>query len=132
MPAPFVTWPAWRKSLIKRVISCGWIISTRPSRIPTKPWWLKARSTSEILATEKYITKDFLPVYLSTANEDFIHDQTIKFADFLEAKGVEYVCKSFGDEKHPEPHVFLMNQRDELAKQCNEEEVAFFKAHLVN
>ena len=39
---------------------------------------------AELLATEKYITKDFLPVYLSTANEDFIHDQTIKFADFLE------------------------------------------------
>ena len=87
---------------------------------------------AELLATEKYITKDFLPVYLSTANKDFIHDQTIKFAGFLEAKGVEYVCKSFGNQDHPEPHVFLMNQRDELAKQCNEEELAFFKAHLVN
>ena len=85
----------------------------------------------DMLQTEKYITKDFLPCYLTTANEDFIHDQTIKFDGFLTALGVEHICKSFGDADHPEPHVFLMNQKDTLAKQANDEEMAFFRAHMI-
>lgn len=86
----------------------------------------------EMMDTEKYVTKDFLPCYLSTANEDFIHDQTIKFDGFLTALGVEHICKSFGDEKHPEPHVFLINQKDDLAAQCRKEQIQFFRDHLVN
>ena len=34
-------------------------------------------------------------------------------------------------EKHPEPHVFLINQKDELAKEANDEEAAFFRRHIV-
>ena len=49
----------------------------------------------------------------------------------LRAKGVEVIQKSWGDEKHPEPHVFLINQKDELAKEANDEEAAFFRRHIV-
>ncbi|WP_334116939.1 alpha/beta hydrolase [Ligilactobacillus sp.] len=82
------------------------------------------------ISAEYYITEDFLPCYLSTANEDFIHDQTIKLAGFLTARGVEHVCRSYGDKDNPQPHVFLMNQKDETARQCNEDEVEFFREHM--
>ena len=82
------------------------------------------------ISAEDYITEDFLPCYLSTANEDFLHDQTIKLAGFLTARGVEHVCRSYGDKDNPQPHVFLMNQKDETARQCNEDEVEFFRKHM--
>lgn len=82
------------------------------------------------LQVENYITKDYLPTFITTANQDFIHDCAIRLDGFLRAKGVEVICKSFGDEKHPEPHVFLINQKDELAKQANDEEAEFFRKHL--
>lgn len=49
---------------------------------------------------------------------------------FLTARGVEHVCRSYGDKDNPQPHVFLMNQKDETAKQCNEDEVEFFRKHM--
>ncbi|MGN1407573.1 alpha/beta hydrolase [Lactobacillus sp.] len=84
----------------------------------------------DLLNVEKYITSDFLPTYISTANEDFIHDCAVRLDGFLRAKGVEVVEKSFGDADHPEPHVFLINQKDDLARQCNDEEMEFFKKHF--
>lgn len=73
----------------------------------------------------------FLPTFISTANEDFIHDCAVRLDGFLRAKGIEVIQKSWGDEKHPEPHVFLINQKDELAKEANDEEAAFFRRHIV-
>ena len=63
--------------------------------------------------------------------EDFIHDCAVRLDGFLRAKGIEVIQKSWGDEKHPEPHVFLINQKDELAKEANDEEAEFFRKHLV-
>ena len=84
----------------------------------------------DLLNVEKYITEDFLPTFISTANQDFIHDCAVRLDGFLRAKGIEVIQKSWGDEKHPEPHVFLINQKDELAKDANDEEAAFFKKHI--
>lgn len=83
------------------------------------------------LHVENYITEDFLPTFITTANEDFIHDCSIRLDGFLRAKGVEVICKSFGDQNHPEPHVFLINQKDDLANQANDEEAEFFRKHMV-
>lgn len=85
----------------------------------------------DMIDTEKYITKDFLPSFMTTANEDFIRDQTMKFDGFLRAKGLSHVTKSYGDDEHPEGHVFICNQKDALAQQAMDEEVAFFKQYLV-
>ncbi|MBP2058641.1 acetyl esterase/lipase [Lactobacillus colini] len=82
------------------------------------------------LHVEEYITADFLPTFITTANRDFIHDCSIRLDGFLRAKGIEVICKSFGDEEHPEPHVFLINQKDELASQANDEEAEFFRRHM--
>ncbi len=85
----------------------------------------------DMLNVEKYITKDYLPTFISTANQDMIHDCAVRLDGFLRAKGVEVIQKSWGDEKHPEGHVFLINQKDALAKEANDEEAAFFRKHMV-
>lgn len=93
---------------------------------------LKAPINQDLLNTEKYITSDFLPTFISTANQDFIHDCAVRLDGFLRAKGIEVIQKSWGDENHPEPHVFLINQKDELANEANDEEAEFFRRHIVN
>lgn len=95
------------------------------------PEVMKSAKNQDLIDVEKYITGDFLPTFISTANEDFIHDCAVRLDGFLRAKGVEVIQKSWGDEKHPEPHVFLINQKDELAKEANDEEAAFFRIHIV-
>lgn len=85
---------------------------------------------SEQLNVEKYITKDFLPAYISTANQDFLRNSAFKMDGFLTAKNISHICKMYGDEKSPRGHVFLINQKDELAKKANDDEMAFLKSFL--
>ncbi len=75
------------------------------------PEVMKSAKNQDLIDVEKYITEDFLPTFISTANEDFIHDCAVRLDGFLRAKGIEVIQKSWGDEKHPEPHVFLINQK---------------------
>ncbi|WP_308556330.1 alpha/beta hydrolase [uncultured Lactobacillus sp.] len=95
-----------------------------------KPEVMTDKNKLDLLDVEKYITKDFLPTFISTANEDMIHDCAVRLDGFLRAKGVEVIQKSWGDEDHPEPHVFLINQKDDLAKEANDEEAEFFRKHM--
>lgn len=86
--------------------------------------------TNDELEVENYITKDFLPTFLTTANQDPLHDCAARLDGFLKAKGVEEVYKSYGDDQHPEPHVFIINQKDSLANKANDEEIEFFTKHI--
>ncbi|MCI1634068.1 MAG: alpha/beta hydrolase [Liquorilactobacillus nagelii] len=85
----------------------------------------------DLLNTEKYITTDYLPTFISTATEDFIRDASIKFAGFLTGKGIQHIFKEYGDQEHPRSHVFLINQKDTIADQANDDEIAFFKQFIV-
>ncbi|MFT8394021.1 MAG: alpha/beta hydrolase [Liquorilactobacillus ghanensis] len=89
------------------------------------------KNKRDLLDTEKYITADYLPTYISTATEDFIRDASIKFAGFLAEKGIKHVFKEYGDKEHPRPHVFLINQKDYIADQANDDEIKFFKQFIV-
>lgn len=84
----------------------------------------------EKLNTEKYIMKDYLPTYIATANEDFVRNNSIKLDGFLAAREVPHICKMYGDDQNPREHVFLINQKDEIAKQANDDEMEFIKKHL--
>ncbi|MCP0887458.1 alpha/beta hydrolase [Ligilactobacillus sp. WILCCON 0076] len=97
----------------------------------TAGYFTDLKTKRELLDTEKYIDSNFLPVYLSTANEDFIHDQTIKFDGFLTAKGIEHITKSYGNKDNPQGHVFLINQKDDIAAQANKDELDFFRKYIV-
>ncbi|CCI82434.1 alpha/beta hydrolase [Lactobacillus hominis] len=94
------------------------------------PELMQDEKIRDLLNVEKYITSDFLPTFISTANQDFIHDCSVRLDGFLRARGVEVIQKSWGDKKQPESHVFLINQKDELASQANDEEAEFFKKHM--
>lgn len=97
----------------------------------TAGYFTDLKAKRDMLDTENYITNDFLPVYLSTANEDFIHDLTIKFDGFLTAKKIKHVTKSYGDQENPRGHVFLINQKDDIAAQANQAELDFFRKYIV-
>lgn len=84
----------------------------------------------DMLDVEKYINEDYLPTYISTATQDFLQDTAIKLDGFLAGKGIEHIYQEYGDQDHPRGHVFLIDQKDDIATQANDDEVAFFKKHL--
>lgn len=102
-----------------------------PTRAYFTPEVLDNPANQDVLDVEKYITSDFLPTFISTANQDVIHDLAVRLGGFMRAREVEVVQKSWGDDKHPEPHVFLINQKDKLADEANDEEAEFFRKHMV-
>ncbi|HIY93980.1 alpha/beta hydrolase [Companilactobacillus sp. HBUAS56275] len=87
-------------------------------------------SRHEQVDTEEYINDDFLPSFICTANNDFIRNNSVKFDGFLTAKKIPHVFKMYGDDQNPREHVFLINQKDTIAKQANDDEMAFFKKYL--
>ncbi|MCB5222052.1 alpha/beta hydrolase [Lactiplantibacillus pentosus] len=82
------------------------------------------------IEAERYIQSNYLPTFICTATEDFIRNNSAKLDGFLTAKGIEHVFKMYGDEKHPRGHVFLVSQKDDIAKQATDDEMAFLNAHL--
>lgn len=78
------------------------------------------------LRTEEYLTKDFPPVYIVTAVDDFLKHQSLQLAEKLKKVGVNVQQRVFGDDQHPRGHDFQLDQRDELAKECNDLEADFF------
>ena len=79
-----------------------------------------------------FITKDFPPAYVMTANRDTgieeYHVQMLQ--ERLTAHGITHVIKTFGDDENPLHHDFHCNIRTEAAKTCNDEECAFFREHI--
>lgn len=77
------------------------------------------------------ITPAYPPSYVMTSEYDFLKENAQPMADFLTAKGVENVCKKYGEEgQNYMVHVFHVNMNLEEAKTCNQEEAAFFRAHI--
>lgn len=74
-----------------------------------------------------YITEKYPPVYVMTANGDFLKEQAPVMAAALEKKGVPHVLKCYGDENTELSHVFHCNMKLAEAAVCNEEECEFFK-----
>ena len=49
----------------------------------------------------------------------------------LKRKGVETVLRIYGTKEQKEMgHVFHLNCRSDLARQCNDEQCAFFRSHM--
>jgi len=83
----------------------------------------KPEQFGEKLNVLKYITADFPPAYLFSAKGDFLMEKCEPMAELLRSKGVECDWKIYGDEKTF--HVFHINIRTEVAKQANDDEIAF-------
>ena len=81
------------------------------------------------LKIEDYVTKDFPPSFLMSAGNDFLLPQLEPAAKFFLEKGVKIVKKVYGSKLDKNAvHVFHINIGIDLAKQCNADEIEFFKS----
>lgn len=115
-------------------IHCGAAFMNRPKATQGVP---AAYFTSEVLAekadlleTEKYMTRQLPPLFLTTASHDFLRDDTIRLDGYLLAKGIDHECHSYGSAENPKKHVFNYNIKDPEAQACNQETLAFFRRYL--
>ena len=98
-----------------------------------KKYILPKKGTAEELyeiSTVNYITWQFPPCYIMTANEDFLKEQPNGLMQKLDEAGVPYVYKLYGDEGNRLGHVFHLDMRNETGKICNDEECAYFRSFM--
>lgn len=86
---------------------------------------------SELLRTEEYLTADCPPLYIMTATDDFIRDASVRLDGYLLAKGIPHEFHLYGTPENPKAHVFHCNIKDDMANQCNQDELNFFRRYLV-
>ena len=83
------------------------------------------------LRAKKYINGCFPPAFVMTAQNDYLKMMAAPLHRLLRKRGVESVLKIYGTKAQKDiGHVFHLNCRSELADQCNDEQCAFFRAHL--
>ncbi|SUO79603.1 alpha/beta hydrolase [Streptococcus equinus] len=115
-------------------INCGAAFLNLPGMIEGAPQAYFTDNVLEtkkdMLETEEYITQDIPPLLLTTANQDFIRDCTVRLDGFLTAKHINHVFRSYGTAEEPKAHVFNYNVKDPVATKCNLEILDFFKQYL--
>lgn len=115
-------------------INCGAAFLNLPGMIDGAPQAYFTDNVLEtkkdMLETEEYITQDIPPLLLTTANQDFIRDCTVRLDGFLTAKHINHVFRSYGTPEEPKAHVFNYNVKDPVATKCNLEILDFFKQYL--
>lgn len=84
----------------------------------------------ETIDVTAHVTGRFPPVFLMTANGDFLKEQAPILSRRLEALGVPFVSRCYGDAQNKLEHVFHCDVRSRAAKLCNDEECSFFKNFL--
>ena len=75
-----------------------------------------------------YINEQFPRAYVMTANKDPLAGPPAqeKLVNRLKELNIPYVDRTYGSEEEPLNHVFHCNIRTQAAKQCNDDECAFF------
>ncbi|WLT00344.1 alpha/beta hydrolase [Lactobacillus helsingborgensis] len=84
----------------------------------------------EELNVEQFLTSALPPLFIMTSTDDFLRDNAYMLSGYLHAKNIYHELHFYGDNNNPRGHVFHINQKDELAKQCNEDELDFFRKYL--
>ncbi len=80
----------------------------------------------------RFLTKDFPPAFVMGAYQDPLKLCVPILSRRLKRKGVEHIGRVYGSKETPEiGHVFHVNCRLPLAAECNDDECAFFRAHIV-
>lgn len=84
------------------------------------------------LKAHKYINWKFPPAFVMTSRNDYLRLMAPPLHGMLKFKGVESQLHIYGKKAEKEiGHVFHLNCHTEIAKQCNDDECAFFRAHMV-
>ena len=76
------------------------------------------------------LVEGFPPSFIVTAEGDFLSNQALPFYNILKQAGIEAEYKYYGDKEHVLKHVFHIDIKLEEARQCNEDECAFFHKHI--
>lgn len=94
-------------------------------------YYLKGTFLEEQFPVENYITPDFPPAFVMTSSHDFLKEVAKPFATLLSDKGVsvEYHLYNYPDGSELE-HVFHLDQKSKIARECNLAELTFFKNYL--
>ena len=83
------------------------------------------------LKAGRYITKDFPPAFVMSAQNDYLKFMAKPLHRLLKKKGVESTLKIYGTKAQKDiGHVFHLNCRSQLADLCNDEQCNFFRAHM--
>lgn len=83
------------------------------------------------LRPHRYMTKDFPPAFVMTAENDYLKLMAPPLYRRLRRKGVEAQLHIYGTKEQKEiAHVFHVNCKLPLAERCNDEECAFFRKHI--
>jgi acetyl esterase/lipase len=118
-------------------LNCGVYFLDRPDILPDDELLALAyyvpsvrRQYADQLKTENYMSEKLPPLFVMTANNDFLHDEGVRMDQFLIDHNLPHEFHIYGDNDHPRGHVFHIDQRDEIGIACNNDEKAFFEAHL--
>lgn len=83
------------------------------------------------LKAQKYIKANYPPAFVMSAQNDYLRFMASPLHRILKKKGVESILKIYGTKAQKDiGHVFHLNCHSELADQCNDAQIAFFKAHM--
>lgn len=84
----------------------------------------------EMINAEKAVTEHFPPVFLMTADGDFLQQDALDFAAALMKKSVPFSFNFYHGTKGKLGHVFHCDQRLPEAELCNDQECAFFMEQM--
>lgn len=116
-------------------INCGGTFLNRPHATDGAPSAYFTEDALEkyghLLETEKYMTQEIAPLFIMTSSDDFLRDDSVRLDGYLLAKGFEHEFHSYGSPDNPKGHVFHCNIKDKTAKQCNQDQINFFRKYMV-
>ncbi len=84
----------------------------------------------DMLNSYDKIKPGYPPVFLMTANGDFLKDQPDHLIPHLEENKIPYELHIYGSEDNVLGHVFHVNVRLKDATLCNDEECEFFRKYM--
>jgi len=83
------------------------------------------------LKADKHITRDFPPSFVMTSHNDYLKMMAAPLYRKLKAKKVECQLHVYGSKEQKEiGHCFHLDCRSDIAAVCNDDECAFFRAHM--
>ncbi|MBE9389069.1 alpha/beta hydrolase [Vagococcus salmoninarum] len=114
-------------------LNCGvYFIGTKTAINADFPFYFGeelTESISEQFPVESYLTAEFPPTSLTTATDDFLRDLAQPLAEQLVSLGVQATAKVYRDPAGGKlTHVFHINQKLAVSRECNQEQVDFFKS----
>ncbi|MCI8557449.1 MAG: alpha/beta hydrolase [Lachnospiraceae bacterium] len=95
--------------------------------------YLEHKGNSEELSlvnVSEWITKEFPPTFLMTAEDDFLKYQIPDIVSVMIQKNVPFAVRYYKAEDEKLGHVFHLDIKNAHARQYNDEECAFFKEYI--